>query len=178
MNIDLEYIHDLPNVKASNLGEEDLELVIDKKSLKISKEALEAYEDAINPKLPFGRRVKRFLTAQNKSGRIAKTVKDAILIFAPFGKQINTLTDMVSTIVEGTMPEEVKPKYKSKQIIVFSLLLVAILFQKYVADVGLEISPDAEWLGIGTSVVGIVLRLVTNKGVKLGKVLKTVLRQE
>lgn len=85
-------VSDLPNVDVAD----DPAIDVDLKLAHISKKTLEKYHDALNPRLSFGYRLRRFLSAQNEAGRIAKIVKDFALIFVPYGRQINTLTDFVT----------------------------------------------------------------------------------
>jgi len=89
--LEIARISDLPDVTITD-GAPKLPL----KKVHISKQTLEKYHDALNPRLSFGYRLRRFLSAQSEYGRIAKTVKDLILIFVPYGRQIDTLTDFVT----------------------------------------------------------------------------------
>lgn len=84
-------IHNIDNIYVSSEGEP-----VDLQGVTLSEETLLAYEDALDPDLPLGRRIRRFLTAQNGAGRWAKVIKDAFLIFVPYGRQINTITDFIS----------------------------------------------------------------------------------
>lgn len=81
----------------------------------LSEETLEAYQRAMNPGYPFWHRVGRFLKAENKAGRKAKTLKDFALAFLPWGRQISTASEFITTAIidEKTMD---KPKHKSKTI--------------------------------------------------------------
>lgn len=175
-DVDIERIKEIPNVNVSETPDE-VEIDLDDKKIKLSKETLKAYEQALDPKLPFSYRFKRFLTAQNQAGRIGKTIKDFALIFLPFGNKVSDLSHLITNQIKSTMPESAKPKSKSKTIIVFGLLFFVGLAQQLGLDLGLELSPDAQWVLIGSGIVGTILRLVTNKPVQLGKVLQTLTGQ-
>lgn len=81
---------DVPDVAAAseearinNDDAEFLELDADEARARVPKEMIETYREVLNPGIPFRIRVRRFLTAQNKAGRIWKSAKDFALLFAP-----------------------------------------------------------------------------------------------
>lgn len=91
--IEIARIKSLPTVRITKDGG------ISHKSLRraeISHKTLERYHDALNPRLSIGYRIRQFLRAENEAGRIAKVIKDAALIFVPYGKKIDTLTGFVT----------------------------------------------------------------------------------
>ena len=111
--LEIARVAELPHVKVSD----DSEIDFDLKLAHISKQTLDKYHDALNPRLSFGYRLRRFLSAQNEAGRIAKTVKDFALIFVPYGRQINTLTDFVTeqlTPKKNTNMNWIKNRLKEK----------------------------------------------------------------
>lgn len=82
------------------------------KDVELSPEAVEGYRRAMNPGYPFGHRVRNFFTAQNKAGRIGKTVKDALLLFTPYGDKIETITDLVTKVIKPEQKEKHGPMLK------------------------------------------------------------------
>lgn len=91
-------VQHIPKQQISNgaLPEVDLNAM----RVDLPKQTLQAYHDAMNPKLSFGMRLRRFLRAENEAGRIAKTIKDFALIFIPYGRKIETLSDFVTSRLE------------------------------------------------------------------------------
>src|SRR5699024_4067291 len=118
------------------------------------------------------------LTWQGKTkvGRIAGTALDISEFFAP-SWAVKTRDLIQSKTNIDTM--KTKPKHKSKQIIIFGLLFVVGLLQAvFNVDLGVELTPDAEWVLIGASAVGIILRLVTKQPVNWGKFLQLITRKD
>lgn len=73
----------------------------------VYEEISEAFIQAADTTKPFSIRLKKFLLAENKSGRRAKLVKDFALFFIPWGKQVQTASNFLL--------EEVYPEHKQKQ---------------------------------------------------------------
>lgn len=125
-------IHNIDNIYVSSEGEP-----VDLQGVTLSEETLLAYEDALDPDLSLGRRIRRFLTAQNGAGRWAKVIKDAFLIFVPYGRQINTITDFITDRLQPQQNKTVmdKPKLKSKTIQGILVLLLTVILQAFGVDV-------------------------------------------
>lgn len=104
------------------------------RKVQLSEETLEGYQRAMNPGYPFWHRVGRFFSATSKAGRIAKTVKDAALIFLPWGKQVSTASEFITTAIldEKTMD---KPKHKSKTIWGAGIIALTAILQALGIDV-------------------------------------------
>lgn len=177
-SVDIERIKELPvQTQINSLG--DLEIKNDFKRVNLPREALEIYNEILDKDTSFWERLGLFLTAQNKAGRIAKTIKDFGTIFLPYGKQVDNLTDLITKIVEDEMPEqEKKSAAKSSQMIAFFVLFVLSLLSYLGVDLGFEVSPDAEMVGILTSIAGMIFRIITNQPVKLGKTLREIIGRE
>lgn len=74
--------------------------------VKWSLETVSDFNTAVDRKKPFWHRVRRFLAAENKAGRKAKAVKDFVLIFVPYGRQIGTVTELASEVFKQNQPKE------------------------------------------------------------------------
>lgn len=138
------------------------------KEIKLDRETKKAYDDALNPGVPFRVRARRFLTANNQAGRTARLFKDAALVFLPFGEKVNDITELVAKQIERTMPQK-KEKTKSRTIRTFILLGLAgaATALGWIPET-VELSPDAGWVAVGSSILGIGFRLITGKPVHLG----------
>lgn len=66
------------------------------KLIHLEKEILKSYEAVLNPSDSFWDRVRAFMSASSKAGRGAKAIKDFMLLFTPYGKQIGSVTEFVS----------------------------------------------------------------------------------
>lgn len=66
----------------------------------LPEEVIRGYEKALNPKLPFLYRVRKFMAAESAAGRKAKIVKDAVLFFAPFGRQVSTASEFITGFIK------------------------------------------------------------------------------
>lgn len=87
------------DVEIPELGDlsdiEDVEL----EKVGLDKETIAEYEKIFEKDTTFWQRLGRFIKAENKAGRQAKIVKDAILAFTPFGKKISTGTELLTQII-------------------------------------------------------------------------------
>lgn len=170
---------DIPNIFVSQSTQGIEVHHKDFRTVRIGRTSLEKYKEALDSSQPFLRRVAAFFSATNKAGRRAKTIKDFLLIFLPYGKQVGNITELITELIikpmakTNTAPEKPKPGAQSKTIIVFALLLIVSVLQHFGIDLGLELSPDAAWLGTAAGIIGIVLRLVTGKPVDLTKLTNT-----
>lgn len=153
--------------------DEHASLKIDKaKKVTIPKEQMEAFEDALDPDLAFSTRIKRLIAGKTKTSKYIGTGLDILIALTPFRKPANRLRSLVKREIKDTMAQE-KPKYKSKTLWTFGLLFVVGLLQQVAGvDLGLELSPDAQWVGIALAALGFVFRLISGKPVKVGKLLK------
>lgn len=121
------------------------------------------YEKAINPNVPFGVRVRRFLYA-NKNNKFGSLFKDLVLIFLPFGRKVDSVTDLIVNQIKRTMPQETKKYSRSKSIVTFGLLfIVGLLGTLNILPQDIPLSPDAYWVSVASGVVGVILRLITGK---------------
>lgn len=139
------------------------------------------YEASLNtPKSkPFRRvweAIRKTLAGETTVGVIGREAKNVLKHFFSWGPVVDTATDAIGDTLKTKTME--KPKSKSKTIIIFGLLFLAGLLQQFGVDLGLELSPDAEWVMVGSGFVGIILRLVTKEPVQMGEVLKLVTRQD
>lgn len=81
----------------------------------IDRKTFEAYSIAANKREPFLKRVKNFLLAESRSGRRAKIVKDFVLLFVPWGKQVSSASELL-TEVFAKEPQQPKPNTKVMKI--------------------------------------------------------------
>lgn len=169
MTVDKELIRrDFPDIQIAEFPTK-MEFTFEGKKVVLDKETIESYEDALNRGKPKRKRLMRFLTAQNKAGRRAKIIKDAVLMFLPFGKKISNVSEMITHIIRGNMEPEPKPAYKSKTVVVFGLLFITGLLQLLgvLPQDFVELSPDAIWVQTAAGFIGTVLRLVTKQPVNI-----------
>lgn len=71
--------------------------IFDIESVDLAKEVHEEYQKVFDKERSFWDRVGSFLRAENKAGRWAKVVKDFALVFIPYGKTIDNITDLIIT---------------------------------------------------------------------------------
>lgn len=177
---------EVPHLKVSgeNLGSRKFEYTFEDKKVTIPQEMHDQYKAVMNPGIPFRVRWRNFITAENKLGRGAKKLKDFALLFAPKWVRVgyNTVGEFIVNEIESDMPntEESKSTGKSSTVITFGLLFLAGLFMQLgwlPADM-VELSPDAAWVATASGAVGVILRLITDKPVKLGKSLRRILNRK
>jgi len=74
-----------------------------RKALALVKEidtsTFEDFRYAANKKKPLGKRIKRFVKGESKSGRWAKVVKDFALFFLPWGQSVSSATEFITEVV-------------------------------------------------------------------------------
>lgn len=100
---------------------------------------MKLYEEALDPKIPLGKRLYRFITATNEAGRKAKIIKDFALLFLPWGKQVSNLTELATDIIKHEQIKDVmetKPWYKSKTVQSILVIITLVSTQFF----GLEIT--------------------------------------
>lgn len=79
-----------------------------------SEEAQKAYEKIFKKDTTFWQRFGNFLTAENEAGRKAKIIKDAILVFAPWGKQVSNVTELATEIIDDDKSQTTNRPMKDK----------------------------------------------------------------
>lgn len=79
-----------------------------RKANSVPNESFEIYQKVFDKDTTFLERFGHFLRAENKAGRKAKVIKDAALIFLPYGKKIENATEFITHIIEeeDTMTED------------------------------------------------------------------------
>lgn len=84
----------LGDLSDSEINPEDL------RKVELDKETIQAYEEIFEKDTTFWQRLGRFIKAENKAGQKAKIIKDGILAFAPWGKQVSTGTELLTEIIK------------------------------------------------------------------------------
>lgn len=184
-DVDIKEYKDLPEhsmtVSKDPIGSDTfLEYSFEGKKVSISEKHHMMYQEALNPKKTWGDRIRNFFKAENDLGRGFKVVKDFALLFAP--KWVNVGYDtvdefVIQNIFKDMSNEESKSASKSSTVITFGLLfLVGLLMQLgFIPPEMVELSPDAQWVATASGAIGVILRVITDKPVKLGKSLRRLL---
>lgn len=180
----LEYVDadDLPEIHVGDIGGYRHEYKLNNVKVVISNELRTAWEIALglehgekpSPEFTLWQRFKNFLAAKNMAGKLARPVKDALLLLAPKWLSVgyDTVDDFILNKIKNDMPTtNDKKTLFSRQILIFGAIFIVALLQQFGLDLGLALSPEASWVGMGAGVLGIILRLLTGRPVKLGSAL-------
>jgi len=180
----LKYVEtgDLPRIQIGNIESYKHEYELENMKVEIPNELRTAWEIALglehgekpSPRFSLWDRFKNFLAAKNMAGKIARPVKDALLLFAPKWLSVgyDTVDDFILNKIKNDMPTlNDKKTLFSRQILIFGAIFIIALLQQFGLDLGLMLSPEANWVGMGAGVLGIFLRLITGRPVKLGSAL-------
>lgn len=140
------------------------------KLVNLEKEVLEYYQTIITPSSSFWDRLRAFFSASNKAGRGAKAIKDFALLFTPYGKQIETVSEFITE--RFIKPEQTdkamndsKKWYKSAT--VNSIIVIIVLGASHFFDVQIteaELQTTIEAVGMAlASVVALWGRIRADK---------------
>jgi len=144
-------------------------------TVSVPTEAVEAYQDAINPELSLLHRIRRFLSAESKAGRKAKIIKDFGLIFVPYGRHINNITQLIGDLMASNEKQtseapQSKTPIKSKTLITMGVLFIAGLLQALgVLPDSVEIAKGQEWVAMVVALIGMAIRLIKGKDIRFKK---------
>lgn len=129
----------------------------------VPEEAFEYYKKIYQEDSTFWQRLGHFIRAENKAGRKAKIIKDGILVFAPWGKQVSDATELVTELISDNSnkkPDTMKePKFKKikrylkQKSTQSAIALIATVVSAVFA--GVEINPDV----LTESLLGIITGL-------------------
>lgn len=96
----IEKVRRLPHVQVGDISTPLVTPPTGDETYPVSEQALRDYYAALQRDRPLGERIGRFLRAENRAGRRAKLIKDAVLVFAPWGPQVRTLTDVATHLLQ------------------------------------------------------------------------------
>jgi len=114
MKVD-QKIKRVTNIDTPSVGSKlQHEFTFKDKKITISPEAKKAYEDAMNPKLPFGSRIKRFFTAQSSAGRRFYSIADFALTFAPIPGSVSKITHLAGRFIRKDSKVDAIKVHKKK----------------------------------------------------------------
>lgn len=177
--VNIKKARDIPEVTLSGKDcvtseEKCVEYTFHDKKVAIPEKHHIMYSDIFSKEKDFKDRLRAFLLAENDLGRGFKIIKDFILLFTPKWVNIGYKTVdefIIKQIGEDMSTTNEKKTLFSRQILIFGAIFIVAILQQFGMDFGLELSPDANWVAAGSAVLGIILRIVTGRPVKLGTML-------
>lgn len=115
----------------------------------------------------FWETIKKTLAGQTTVGRIGRTLKNIFKHILPYGQPIDSITDAIGNQLKTNdtiMADEAKTPTRSRTIATFALLfLVGLASQTGLLPADIALSPEAAWVDMAISVIGIALRAITDK---------------